>query len=265
MTTVTKEDYKAWEANVLSIFGPSSPLPPEGRRMVKQKVIVFAYRSRDLKGAMREHNPSSEESMKTSMKTSMKRRGVRSARSYRSTTKRKLSLWHMGSKRMETVSYGWDEEKGRFLFPGTDVGGLTNAVHTPPSPFLFSPVPPCALKDGRLYSLWKRASGKDSFVGGSSIRLHLDRWVESVLREEGRFKFGFWRGEEEERVILDARVVKERTGTYLVRLFGEDTKEKGEEYARAATEEEIDSLSCGVGERYITPNLNRANIENEYV
>ena len=32
-----------------------------------------------------------------------------------------------------------------------------------------------------------------------------------------------------------------------------------------ATEEEIDSLSCGVGERYITPNLNRANIENEYV
>jgi len=237
--SVSKEVYQAWERDVINTyFGKAD------HRFVKKKVLVFAYRQRDIHSLV-----------------AARRRTAERVSLFEKT---KIQLYHAGKGDSDGVSYGFDREKGDFKFPATDTGGLTNAVAKVSSPFRFVPVPACAT-ESEAYAMWKQASGVSSFSPPSdrpsspSVFSNFRRWVRSVKDEDSRFKLGLWSPPNEVRFVVPARQVKDQIGCYFVRVFGDESA-----FARPASETELETLLCSVAETFVTPNLNRANLRNEY-
>ena len=175
--------------------------------------------------------------------------------------KSKLDMYHIGNGQTDKVSYGLENDT--FFYPACDVGGLTNYRHkmgTKPefaldeniiyNPFSSSQVDP-------LYEKWLELSGRESFT--DDVKLGFDRWVESMYHLHfGKMSINFVVLPIELRVIVHPDLVREQTGAYYTRTFGQDD----EEYAQVSNG---NNLWCGVSETYITPNLNDKNLQNEYV
>ena len=53
-------------------------------------------------------------------------------------TKHKIKLFHLGNKRVEEVSYGYDTKRKQFLYPAFDYGGLTNLPQIPGTEVAFA-------------------------------------------------------------------------------------------------------------------------------
>lgn len=227
---VTKEEYSRWEKEVISAFY-------SGKKVEKRKWILFFFSKQEM-----DHLSVGDWT--------------------RLQTKKKVSLFHMGKGKEDFVSYGKEQEgdSSVFKFAGTDTGGLTNVkVREDEGIRLFAFEGEVEKgKTDSLFSAWLSLSKKKAFFPERETREGFDAWVESVLLLYPLAKFGFWSPPSERRVILPAKKVKEKVGTYFVRSFGSDT------HAREADEEEMGSLFCGISETYITPNLNRKNLENEY-
>ena len=61
-----------------------------------------------------------------------------------------------------------------------------------------------------------------------------------------------------ERLIVPAREVRRRTGTYMLRDYS-----RGGPYATVATPDDVRRLYCSVNATTIIPNFNKNNIFNE--
>jgi hypothetical protein len=232
---VTKEEYSSWEKKVIGRFFLS------GKLFEKKKWILFFFNEVEMDDLSRGDWTRLEE-------------------------KKKVKLFHMGKGKEDSVSYGKDSEEGTFKFAGTDTGGLTNVKIKEEEGIRFLAFEEKIEKGttDSLFSAWLTLSKKKAFFPEKETREGFDKWVESVLSLYPSAKFGFWSPPSEMRVILPAKEVKDKVGTYYVRSFGPDSP-----YARkigdsSAEDKEIESLFCGISEKYVTPNLNRKNLENEY-
>ena len=144
-----------------------------------------------------------------------------------------------------------------------DVGGLTNYRHkvgTKPEFALDEHILYDPFSDSQhdpLYEKWIKLSGRDSFT--DDIKHGFDLWLKSMYHLPfGKMSINFVVLPTELRVIVHPELVKEKTGAYYTRTFGQGD----EEYAQVSNG---DSLWCGISETYITPNLNDKNLQNEYV
>ena len=241
-----RERYAAWEREVIAAFWgkrgtPAGVVPRPGApvRAVKSKTVVAV----DLHGASA-RVAASEPDLPP---------------------KHKLMLYHAGLKRPDAVSAGFDAESGTWFHPACDTGGLTNVRQKlgESSPFLRGAValPAVALPAARagaadiIYKTW--LDGRAAFRGPA--RAGLRRWVQSFPADAtGVLRVA--RFPKERRVIVCPRDVLRAAGKYYMRVYGSET-----EYAREATPAELRKMYMAVSETYVTPNLNRMNLENEYV
>jgi hypothetical protein len=121
------------------------------------------------------------------------------------------------------------------------------------------PLPVGAAARGRaadaIYESW--LDGRAAFRGRA--RADLRRWVRSFPADAvGALRLA--RFPKERRVIVHPRDVLRATGKYYLRVYGSDA-----EYAREATPAELKNMYMAVSAGYVTPNINRSNLENEYV
>lgn len=158
-----------------------------------------------------------------------------------------LRMHHIGSGKPDGVKIGTDPDRGVVLHPATDTGGLTNYRHPAAARPVFH---------GRSFPLRrKRLSGKARLFGG--VKDGLRRWLrtcpeESVIR--------FRRLPPEKRVVVPAADVLRATGAYMLRVFGEGD----DRYATVVGRGDLVGLFCAVTPDFVTPNINRNNLRNEY-
>lgn len=175
--------------------------------------------------------------------------------------KTKLDMYHIGNEQTDKVSYGLENDV--FFYPACDVGGLTNYLHkvgTKPEFALDEHIlydPFSNSQHGPLYEKWVELSGRDSFT--DDVKHGFDLWLKSLYHLPfGKMSINFVVLPTEQRMIVHPELVKEKTGAYYTRVYGQGD----EKYAQVSNG---DSLWCAVSETYITPNINLKNLQNEYV
>jgi hypothetical protein len=239
---ISKQKYAEWEKNIIQQLIPETKKINKSHSLVpsnttpsivfKNKIIVvvdYFY-----------HNKPVSELLKTKKDCPKKR---------------KIELYHLGKKTIDKVSYGLDKE-GVFKFPATDFGGLTNySLNIGETP-KFCKTPSFITSDDLLhatvYNTWLRLSKKHKFYG--NIKSGLSKFINSInTKAYIRFK----RLPKERRILYTAEYIKRRFSKYYIRNF----KGNDDTYAY-----EIDpkGLYCAITDNYITPNINKMNILNEY-
>jgi hypothetical protein len=168
-----------------------------------------------------------------------------------------VTMYHLGNKSTEGVSSGL---KGNEVsFPVIDVGGLTTYRHIVGTP---SPV---GMKSKRIritsevtqktidaiYQIWKKYAGKDRFYG--NVKAGLALAIRSINMDA---YIQFYKVPVEYRVICTSNDIFKHTGHYYNRLFGNP------KYAKEVKPKE--HQYCAITGSYITPNINRNNLLNEY-
>lgn len=135
------------------------------------------------------------------------------------------------------VKSGADADAGVTLYPATDTGGLTNYR----VPLGARP----RFAGSALYAEWLRLSGRKRFWGGG-VRDGFARWARSV---PAGWTVRFHRLAPERRVLATRAEVAAAVGAYYERVFGEaDGRE----------------VWAAVAAGFVTPNINRNNLRNEY-
>ena len=186
--------------------------------------------------------------------------------------KHKIELYHSGNKKNGSVSVGatvFSNEK-QFLHPSIDFGGLTNyrqSLGKSPK-FLkgqaikIGHVKPKNINSivNKLYNTWKKHSKKKVFYGNVKMNLRkviLSIYKNKILNNGEYIHFRFHRLKRERAKIMRSELVIKETGHYYNRLFsGDDNK-----YAKDLKNK---NMYCGVLKKYITTNLNKNNLLNEY-
>lgn len=197
--------------------------------------------------------------------------------------KHKLNIYHGGKNKLDTVSYGLDDEKREILIPAIDVGGLTNGrwklkhINNNNNKrnnnfYRFDPEiiftkflltkNTTLTKDliDEIYNAWLSVSGRNKFFG--NIKLNLVKALISFKKTGHTARVAFSPMKKEKRIIVPARKVKKDLDTYYVREFG-----KGDNtFAKEPSPSEIKNLYCAITPgKFITPNINLLNLKNEYV
>eukprot|EP00873_Tetraselmis_striata_P043709 jgi/Tetstr1/463973/TSEL_008778.t1 len=168
---------------------------------------------------------------------------------------RHIRMHHIGKGEPDGVKVGTDADRGVVFHPATDTGGLTNYRHPATERPAFHGRPRLPDDVDGVYAEWKRMSGKARLYGGA--RDGLRRWLAScppgsVVR--------FRRLPPEKRVIVPAADVLRATGAYMLRAFGQGD----DRHAYGAPPGDVARLFCAVAPGFVTPNINRNNLINEY-
>ena len=249
MATASKEEYLAWEAEVVKAFYDAAKkrtllVPIDGAPAVlsKEKYILVA-------DVLRESGDAASVTVAAGDDAHL-------------SAKAKVKMWHVVNGALEGVNLGVAD--GQFLHPACDVGGLTNLRQKVGSAAVFvdgpegsvqwpSPSVSAETLATMLHAWWCKLAGKelrDSLVG------ELARWLESATSAMPLgCKLRFHALPPEHRVLVTPADIKALTGKYYVRVFGGDT---------FAKESDGSGLFCAVAERFVTPNINNSNLETEY-
>ena len=238
---IGKSEYLDWEQEVIDAFySPSQRLtdlmPVNGKPavLVKRKIILYVLESGGKTAEMVAKCSSDLPSERT------------------------LTMFHRGSQSLDAVSHGL--KGAAFVHPACDLGGLTNykqmlgqeaehqgdvvEVHKT------SQLADCAKL---IFQQWEELAGKEF---RESFEADLKVWLVSALMAfQTGIQLRFLVLPNEHRIVATAEDVRARTGRYFTRCFsGEDF---AEEYLGA-------EFFCGISSKYITPNLNKHNLSNEY-
>ena len=268
---VSKTHYTKWASNIFKAV--DTLLPTDGHPTVAYRRKVVLMVDFDVP----EHTPQQSESSRV-QESSTKR--THSSL----TTKCKIQLHHFGKGSLDGVSVGYDTTRNCFKHPATDFGGLTNVNQQPGEAVSFVGTPtPITTKTttSRVTSLsntlldqWRTHSQRSSLHNESAIHKHLQSFLQSVVAvlKDGstsytRAHLRFHVLTPELRMLYTMNDIHTLTGTYMVRDFnGDDTH-----FAHTVSTNVKSPLYLSVsrsprtGERFITPNINRQNILNEYV
>jgi hypothetical protein len=169
-----------------------------------------------------------------------------------------VMMYHIGNKNMEGVSSGLKGDE--VSFPGIDVGGLTTYKQIVGTPALVG-MKPKKIHIGSninqktidaIYKTWKTYAGKERFYG--NVKEGLMQAIRSINRDA---YIQFYKVPREHRVIYTSMDVYNATGHYYNRLFGNP------KYAQTVKPNKLQY--CAITDAYITPNINRNNILNEYM
>lgn len=199
-------------------------------------------------------------------------------------TKHKLQLYHFGERAKSTVSVGYDTNRKCFKHPATDFGGLTNVNQQPGETVSFVGTSTritaktlsarIAPLSRTLLTQWHKHSQRSSSNNASTLVKNLQSFLRSVitvLKDDTtpytRAHLRFHVLTPELRMLYTMNDIRKLTGTYMVRDFNGDEQH----FARTVSTKVTPALYLSVsrnphtGERFITPNLNRQTIWNEYV
>jgi hypothetical protein len=174
--------------------------------------------------------------------------------------KSSIPMFHLGKRQPDYVSYGHDLLKTVFVYPATDVGGLTNYRQP------IGEKPDFALHDHiglsltDTYSTWLRLSGKRMFIG-SGIRASFAKWLTSCKEISPGGMINFVRLPDQHRIVSTASDVNAVTGKpYHVRIFGGGDRL----YAKPASPAD-GLIYSAITNSYVNTNINLKNILNEYL
>jgi len=168
--------------------------------------------------------------------------------------KKYIELYHIGEKQINKTSYGVNNSE--FFYPAIDAGGLTNykqKVGTKPD-FLPKRIHIDKVTEktiDNIYKTWKRYAGKTRFYG--NLRNELSKAIHSIKNE---CFIQFVKVPLEYRVIVTSHDIFNKLGIYYTRVYGNPI------YAKETKPRE--GMYCGIAEKYVTPDINKNNILNEY-
>lgn len=283
---VNKETYNTWEQKVIEFYESKGRkftkhiIPKINKPSVvyKQKVIICL--DMFIKNVM-------PLSAMTHLPISIIKRFINE--------KNKLQLYHPGKQHLDSVSYGFDEEKQKIIVPAIDVGGLTNGRwdinkntnnyntkvknngnveldkninNNNDQKLLLTDV--FISKNTRLtyhyitniYNMWLTVSNRSAFYG--KVRQNLLKTLSSLRKIGTICRIVFNPMKKEKRIIVKADQVLKDIGSYYVRDFGKGNNM----FAKVPTKDEISKLYCAISisdNKYITPNINMLNLQNEYI
>lgn len=240
---ITAREYKEWEAVVIKTFYSKTkgeteiPQPGFPSSVLKEKIIAVVLAE----------EPSMVDAVAQSRKDNLP-------------SKSDIMLYHIGKGKADGVGYGFSEDKQEMVYPAIDAGGLTNcrqklgdqvAFETGEVHIRASDQPPDVAD--QVLSSWNAVAPKKL---PDRLKHEFVQVVESI---QTAFPAGavlrFLKPPVEHRVLVASQDVKDKTGKYYVRLFGQEAH---------AEESDGNGLFAGVSEKYITPNINMSNIELEY-
>ena len=185
--------------------------------------------------------------------------------------KANISLYHTGNRKIDTVSLGLDKTDNIFRHPAFDLGGLTNyKQHLGKNHDLYDKQFEITQKTiitdkllDEILSCWKKYYGITRFYGYD--KKELKKVIKSVIKylHENTDKYNgvylkFNKIADEYRVIVTSHDIKAATGDYYIRIYGKGDDNYAEKIKPTA------SLYCAVTNSFITPNINKPNILNEY-
>jgi len=188
--------------------------------------------------------------------------------------KHNIKLYHVGYNKLDNVAIGVNEHS-RLIYPALDLGGLTYITEnlTPYSKKL-SFVPEKHTIDSntkvtdvevnKIYNKWLSLTKKKQFYEFN--KADLKKFLDSVSKylKANHTKYNganlrFHKLPKEYRVIVTSADVQKLTGNYYQRIFGKGDQNHAKKIQPKST------LYCGITNTYITPNLNKKNILNEYI
>ena len=177
-----------------------------------------------------------------------------------------VQLWHIGKQKADGVRFGYAADDGVFKHPACDVGGLTNLKQKLGEAASFVGAATAwegaAAGDKRrdevaraLAAEWARLSRKTL---PPTLAADLAKFLGTVGAAMGdhAVTLRFHALPPEHRTVVTSADVAAATGKYYVRIFGGDHHAKVSDGA---------GLFCGVTDKFVTPNLNEANLLSEYV
>jgi hypothetical protein len=180
----------------------------------------------------------------------------------------KIRLYHLQSGKLEGVGYGFrfsttTNTKVEFRLAGTDTGGLTNVTIKEGEALagnltIVKGVPLAS----ELYTLWLKKSGKKQFEGISVDAFGL--FYGGVCKQFKSPCFVLYTDTRvRPRKIVDADTIFKLSGHYYIR----NRQSTGNQcYARDMTASiERKTYYCGVTDAFVKPNMNDANVNNEYI
>ena len=167
-----------------------------------------------------------------------------------------LELYHIGEKSLSSVSFGLKDNE--VSFPGIDVGGLTTYRQNKGENIMPFQSIKYKLDEkvssetiNSIYKTWKKYAGKNRFYG--NIKEELTKAIRSIKK---KCFIQFYKVPKEFRVICTSFDIYNKTGNYYNRIFG------SKDYAKITKPRK--DLYCSITNKYITPNINKNNILNEY-
>jgi hypothetical protein len=189
--------------------------------------------------------------------------------------KHSIPLFHIGNNKLDDVSFGWKKiDNGiiEFAHPSFDLAGLTNykqleKTKAPllPKKFTFnknlSKVDMTELLSN-IHKQWLAYSNKRAFYKYSSNKIQ--KILQSIINylhtnpNYKEVKLCFIKFPIEYRVITTSNDIFSSTGKYYKRTYGKGDDQFAEEIKPNK------NLYCGITDKYVTPNLNKFNILNEY-
>ena len=189
--------------------------------------------------------------------------------------KHSIKLFHIGNNKNDDVSFGWkklDNGDIEFLHPAFDIGGLTNYKQLENTKTAWLPKKLIVDRDlsrvqmtellSNLHKQWLAYSNKKTFYKYSNAKIQkIIQSIINYLDANQNYKYAklcFIKLPTEYRVVTTSNDIFSETGNYYLRTYG-----KGDDHFAEQTKPNK-KLYCGVTEKYITPNLNKGNILNEY-
>lgn len=170
--------------------------------------------------------------------------------------KQYIQLYHIGEKQMNKTSYGVKDTE--FFYPAIDTGGLTNYKQKVGSKPSFLPkkyhIIPSKLTQKEItsiYKTWKQYSKKKKFHG--NLKKELTKALRSIKNE---CYLQYIKVPKEYRVTVTSQDVYNKLGIYYTRVYGSEI------YAKETNPKS--TMYCGISDKYVTPDINKNNILNEY-
>lgn len=167
-----------------------------------------------------------------------------------------ITLYHIGEKQMNKTSYGFKDDD--FFYPAIDTGGLTNykqKLGTKPAflPKKYHIIPSkLTIKEiDSIYKTWKQYANKTKFYGNLKKELH-----KALFSIKNECFLQFVKVPKEYRVTVTSHDIYNKLGIYYTRVYGSDI------YAKETKPR--NTMYCGISDKYVTPDINKNNILNEY-
>jgi len=177
--------------------------------------------------------------------------------------KEKITMYHIGDKKKQKVSYGYDDEENKFVYPALDFGGLTNLkqdlgkTYRMNGSFQIDKDTSLEKLCNELYQKWKILMDKQKFYG--NIKNGLLKWLQSlqlILKKKNISAIlHFYKRPPKHRIVYTSQDILKHTGRYYVRIYG------GKHYAK---ELKNTKYYTTIEKTFITTNINRMNLNNEY-